>query len=115
MIRASTILIVALAAVAPRSALAQVSDRCSATMKCSASGLECGADDRACADTARDRGLEVVCDRPEGDKRRYVYCPPGATARDSRVVWILLAVASLVAIVGAIVTAMLIGRRVKRT
>jgi hypothetical protein len=93
---------------------AQVSDRCSVTMKCSASGLECSTDDRACADTARERGLEIVCDRPDGPQRRFVYCPPGATARDSNVVWILLGVAALVAIVGAVVTTILIGRRVKR-
>jgi hypothetical protein len=80
-------------------------------MKCSASGVECRPDDRACAESARAKGLEVVCDRPEGV---FVYCPPGATTRDSKVVWVLLVVAAAFAIVGGIVAAITIARRVKR-
>ncbi len=80
-----------------------MSDRCSVTMKCSSTGLDCAADDRACLEQAREKGLEVVCDRAAEGGRRFVYCPAGAQARDSSVVWILLAVAVLVAVAGGVV------------
>jgi hypothetical protein len=73
---------------------------CTVARHCSASGIECESDDRACRDRATASGLEVVCDRASGAGYAFVYCPAGASARDSRVVWILLAVAFAIAAVG---------------
>lgn len=70
---------------------------CTVPRRCSATGLDCEEGDRACVDAALARGLEVTCERPTRGARRFVYCPPGASSRDSRVVWVLLAVAFAVA------------------
>src|SRR5690606_34160264 len=72
------------------------SQLCSVARKCSTTGLACGADDRACQSDAVARGLEVVCEHP--DPRSFVYCPPGATQRDSAVVWIMLFIAIGIAV-----------------
>jgi hypothetical protein len=84
---------------------------CSVIRKCSSTGKDCAVDDRACQDDAVAHGLEVICERP--DPRAFVYCPPGAEQRDSAVVWILLAVAAAVAIVGALVSVTVLRRRLR--
>src|SRR6185369_5422596 len=66
---------------------------CSVIRKCSAAGLDCDSNDRACANEATTRGLEVVCERPDYPAKHFVYCPPGGGSRDSRVVWVLLGAA----------------------
>lgn len=74
---------------------------CSVVRKCSATGLACASTDRACQDLALARGLEVACDVPTGaDDRLFVYCPPLSEQRDSKVVWLLLALAVLLAVGG---------------
>jgi len=79
-----------------------MSDLCTVELKCSSAGRACAVDDRACQSDAIARGLEITCERL--DPRGYVYCPPGGEARDSRVVWILLAIACFVALVGGAVS-----------
>jgi hypothetical protein len=71
---------------------------CTVERKCSSSGLACLVEDRDCQNLARERGLEVTCERVE--PRAFVYCPPGAQQRDSSIVWILLAVAGAVVVIG---------------
>jgi hypothetical protein len=75
-------------------------ERCSVARRCSAGGIECLQTDRACADRAREHGLEVMCDKPRDGETVFVYCPPVTETRDSGVVWILLLVAIAVAVVG---------------
>src|SRR5687768_12991843 len=84
--------------------VAPATHACSVERKCTGHGFTCVALDRACVERARQDGLEVVCERP-GDQggTLFVYCPEGQTARDSNVVWILLAVAIGVAIVGVVI------------
>jgi hypothetical protein len=74
---------------------------CSVELRCSAIGVVCGNDDRACQGRAVEHGLEISCERSEG--REYVYCPPGGEQRDSNVVWILLATAVFVAACGGVI------------
>jgi hypothetical protein len=71
---------------------------CTAARRCSSTGIVCEADDRACQSDATSRGLEITCERAE--PHGYLYCPPGASARDATAVWILLAVAVAIAIFG---------------
>jgi hypothetical protein len=78
---------------------------CSVELKCSGHGVSCAAVDRDCIEHARSDGLEVVCERGADEGARvFVYCPPGAAARDSGVMWILLCVAIGIAVVGGFVT-----------
>jgi hypothetical protein len=76
---------------------------CTIPKKCSARGVECDSRDRPCQDSAIASELEIVCERPRGEGLAFVYCPPGGTSRDSRVVWVLLAVAIGVAVGGGAV------------
>jgi hypothetical protein len=76
---------------------------CTVEENCSSVGRACNADDRSCTNGATANGLEIVCERRAADAVQYVYCPPGATQRDSGVVWILLVVAFAIAIVGTVV------------
>lgn len=82
---------------------------CTVERKCSSTGRACGVDDRDCQAAAIANGLEVICERPE--PRGYVYCPPGGEQRDSSAVWVLLAFAIAVAVVGSIVSFVLIRKR----
>lgn len=85
---------------------------CSVERRCSSTGRMCGADDRACQSQAIAKGLEITCERAE--PRGYVYCPPGAQQRDSGVVWILLAVALAIAVIGGIGSLLLFRKRLTR-
>jgi hypothetical protein len=78
-----------------------MSDRCSVTLKCSAGGLECKTSDRACQERAREKALEVACDRPGDGETVFVYCPPLTQQRDSSAVWVLLVVAIAIAVIGS--------------
>lgn len=83
---------------------------CNVVRKCSSNGLACDARDAACQRTATERSLEILCESRSPRGTTFVYCPP-ETARDSKVVWILLAVAALVATVGGV----LVRQAVQRT
>ena len=72
---------------------------CSVIRKCSSAGKECTSDDRECQSAAVHDGLEITCER-DAD-RMFVYCPPGASQRDSGVVWLLLGLAFFIAIGGS--------------
>jgi hypothetical protein len=53
---------------------------------------------------ARDHNLEVKCEQACSDGKHLVYCPPETgRADDSRVVWVLLSFAGLLAIGGSAV------------
>ncbi len=82
---------------------------CTVERKCSSTGRACAVEDRACQSEAVASGLEVTCERVE--PRGYVYCPPGGQQRDSSAVWILLAFAMAVAVVGSVVSWLLIRKR----
>lgn len=84
---------------------------CTVARKCSSTGKACAVEDRACRDDAVARSLEVICERSE--PQTFVYCPPGAQQRDSGVVWILLAVAMLVAVVGGGLSFVVLRRRLR--
>ena len=72
-------------------------ERCTVVRRCSATGLACRPDDRACTSDASNRGLQVICEDAE---KTMVFCPPDTARSDSNVVWILLAAALLLAVVG---------------
>jgi hypothetical protein len=78
---------------------------------CSSTGLACAESNRACRDEARQRGLEIICEAPDGS---FVYCPT-LTGRggDTNALWILLALAIAIAIGGSSI-AWLALRRPKR-
>lgn len=82
---------------------------CSVERKCSSTGRACSSDDRACQSRAIGDGLEITCERSE--VHEYVYCPPGGQQRDSGIVWILMVVAIAVAAIGAIVSWLVLRRR----
>ena len=83
---------------------------CTVERKCSSTGKACAVDDRVCQSEAVASGLEVTCERIE--PRGYVYCPPGAEQRDSGVVWILLAVALVIAAFGGVLAFVLLRKRI---
>lgn len=89
--------------------------RCTVERKCSSTGKACGVDDRDCQNDAVAHGLEITCERTDRltAARSYVYCPPGGEQRDSKVVWILLAVAVMIAIGGAL-SFLALRRRLRR-
>ena len=84
---------------------------CTVERKCSSAGKRCDAEDRDCQNEAIQKGLEIVCERPE--PRSYVYCPPGAEQRDSSVVWILLVIAGAIAAAGGIASVILFRKRLR--
>ena len=85
------------------------SSPCTVERRCSSTGKSCAADDRACQSAAIANGLEITCETTE--PRAYVYCPPGAEQRDSGAVWILLAFAVGVAMIGSVLSWILIRKR----
>jgi hypothetical protein len=52
---------------------------------------------------ATSRGLEIICEDKRPPATKLVYCPPDTGHADSKVVWILLAAAALLAIGGSAV------------
>jgi hypothetical protein len=92
---------------------------CTVERRCSSTGVACIDSDRACKEDARSRGLEVICEsQPQvaadaaAVQTTFVYCPP-TTGRggDSFALWILLAVAGAIAIVGSTVSWVALRRR----
>ena len=73
---------------------------CTIEKKCSSTGLDCVAGDRNCSDDARQKELEVTCERGAGPDRHFVYCPPNTARTDSKGMWIMLAAAVGVAVIG---------------
>lgn len=86
---------------------------CTVARKCSSTGKLCSSEDRACQSKAVADGLEIICEEREVDPHNYVYCPPGAQQRDSKVVWILLVVAVLVALIGGALSFIVLRKRLK--
>lgn len=76
---------------------------CSVNRSCSSTGVACRPDDRSCTEQARGKDLEVKCEQRCSDGERLVYCPPDAGRSESKVVWLLLAVAGVLAIGGSAV------------
>ena len=75
---------------------------CSVNRNCSSTGFACEPDDRACLSRARELDLEVKCEqRCDEGKVRLVYCPQDAGRSDSKVVWILLSFAVVLAVGGS--------------
>jgi hypothetical protein len=86
---------------APRASAGCPELPCSVIRNCSSTGVACRPDDRACAEEARGKDLEVKCEQPCDDGPRLVYCPPDTGRSDSKVVWLLLTMAITVAIGGS--------------
>jgi len=63
--------------------------------------MACEPSDRACTEVARSKDLEVRCEQTCEGGPQLVYCPPDTGRADSQVVWILLAVAILLAVGGS--------------
>jgi hypothetical protein len=75
---------------------------CSVIRVCSSTGMACDPADRACTELARSKDLEVRCEQQcSGGSARFVYCPANTGRADSGIVWILLAVAGLLAVGGS--------------
>ncbi len=74
---------------------------CSVMRNCSSTGMACGLDDRVCAEKAREQSLEVKCEQQCTSGTRLVYCPPDTGRSDSKIVWILLSLAVVLASVGS--------------
>jgi hypothetical protein len=75
-------------------------ETCSVNRNCSSTGIACKPDDRACTDRARSSNLEVKCEQQCDDGTRFVYCPPDTGRADSGYVWIMLALAGVLAVGG---------------
>jgi len=73
---------------------------CSVNRNCSSTGLLCDPADRACTSDATSKGLEVKCEQLCESGKRFVYCPPDTGRSDSSFIWILLALAGLLAVGG---------------
>ncbi len=73
---------------------------CSVNRNCSSTGVLCDPDDRACTSNATSRGLEVKCEQRCDSGTRFVYCPPDTGRGDSGFIWILLALAGILAVGG---------------
>lgn len=84
---------------------------CSVNRNCSSTGVACDPDDRACTEKARADNLEVKCEQQCTSARRLVYCPPDTGRSDSKVVWILLSFAVLLALVGSTVLWVVLRKR----
>lgn len=84
------------------------SERCRVISKCSSTGIECGPNDSACKDRAREKGLEITCETKTG---ALVYCPPLTGHADSKAIWILLAAAVTLAVGGTAVAYRLLKKR----
>jgi hypothetical protein len=84
---------------------------CSVMRNCSSTGLACEPDDRACTEKAREQSLEVKCEQHCTSSTRLVYCPPDTGRSDSKVVWILLALAVCLASVGTTVAWVLLRKK----
>jgi hypothetical protein len=76
---------------------------CSVNRNCSSTGVACRPDERECNDEARGKGLEIKCEQKCSDGPRLVHCPADTGRSDSRVVWILLSLAVVLAIGGSTV------------
>lgn len=76
---------------------------CSVNRNCSSTGVACDPDDRACTEKARAANLEVKCEQQCTSARRLVYCPSDTGRSDSKIVWILLSFAVLLAFGGSTV------------
>lgn len=74
---------------------------CSVNRSCSSTGMACDPSDRACTELARSKALEVRCEQQCTGGQRFVYCPADTGRADSGIVWILLAVAGLLAVGGS--------------
>ena len=73
---------------------------CSVNHNCSSTGLLCEPDDRDCTGGATAKGLEVKCEQTCDTGKKFVYCPPDTGRSDSGFVWILLALAGVLAVGG---------------
>ena len=76
---------------------------CSVMRNCSSTGLACELGDRVCAEKAREQSLEVKCEQQCTKSTRLVYCPPDTGRSDSKIVWILLSLAVVLASFGSAV------------
>lgn len=76
---------------------------CSVIRNCSSTGVACELDDRACASSAREQSLEVKCEQRCTNGTRLVYCPPDTGRSDSKIVWILMTLAVVLASFGSAV------------
>lgn len=107
MMRYLGLLVFVLALLAPRYAHAQLGCEelpCSVNRNCSSTGIACEPGDRACTGDATSRNLEVKCEQQCTAGTRLVYCPPDTGRSDSRVVWLLLSMAVVLAVAGSTVT-----------
>ncbi|MDB4937624.1 MAG: hypothetical protein JWP87_4596 [Labilithrix sp.] len=84
---------------------------CSVMRNCSSTGVACEPADRACAEEARSRDLEVKCEQQCERGKRLVYCPLDAGRSDSKIVWILLSLAVVLAAAGSTVALIVLRKR----
>jgi hypothetical protein len=73
---------------------------CTVVRKCSSTGVTCAATDLACQSQATGRHLEILCVDSRQTPERYTYCPPDTGRADSGVIWVLMGVATLIAVAG---------------
>ncbi len=81
---------------------------CSVNRNCSSTGMVCLPEDRDCVNRAREKELEVKCEQRcslpgNGGFAQLVYCPADAGRSDSKIVWVLLSLAVLLAVAGGAV------------
>lgn len=83
---------------------------CSVNRNCSSTGIACLPEDRECVNRARERDLEVKCEQtcslpgdPPRSMMQLVYCPADTGRSDSKVVWVLLSLATVLAVAGGAV------------
>lgn len=78
-------------------------ETCTVNRKCSSTGVACVSGDRACMNDATARGLEIFCEDKQPPAVKLVYCPPDTGRADSKVIWLLLAAATFLAVGGSVV------------
>lgn len=81
---------------------------CSVNRNCSSTGVACLPEDRDCVNRAREKELEVKCEQRcslpgNGGFTQLVYCPADTGRSDSKIVWVLLSLAFVLAIAGSVV------------
>jgi hypothetical protein len=89
-----------------------VSDACTVNRKCSSTGVACDATDAACMSDATSRHLEVLCEDRRSKPVKLVYCPASTGRADSKVIWILLSAAAVLAIGGTALAYVVLPRAV---
>lgn len=100
---ALALVLILMTATVARAEVPSCDELCSVNRNCSSTGVLCDPDDRVCTAGATSKALEVKCEQRCETGKRFVYCPPDTGRSDSGFIWVLLALAGLLAVGGGAV------------